>query len=195
MASFTTSAFRRAAGRGRSIPAALTVSRNSWPIRFNAAGKFSDDPNSEAAQRLEFLADGTQNFAQVKTPSLRNVALTAPYMHQGQIATLEDVPDLLLDAGRRAAAGGGSHGETILPRAISPSDEIADLVAFLQSLTDFNLDKSLMQKPDSPVSKSPTQASTGSLKLLGYHRCPPHHGRSVLRRRCQTAFECSRQAR
>lgn len=66
-----------------------------------------------------------------KTPSLRNVALTAPYMHNGSLADLPAVVDFY-------AAGGGADAhkdERLKPFRLSPSDKRA-LLAFLHSLTD-----------------------------------------------------------
>ena len=66
----------------------------------------------------------------IKTPTLRNIALTAPYMHDGSIETLEGVV-------RFYARGGIDH--PTLSALIGPLDlseqDIADLVAFLESLT------------------------------------------------------------
>lgn len=70
-----------------------------------------------------------------KTPTLRNVAYTAPYMHDGSLATLADVV-------RHYANGGVPHpGQDPLIQTLelSPSD-VEDLVAFLRSLTGDNLD-------------------------------------------------------
>jgi cytochrome c peroxidase len=65
-----------------------------------------------------------------KTPTLRNVALTAPYMHDGSLKTLKDVVDFY--------AGGGNSNpyldKEIRGLALSAQDR-ADLVEFLQSLT------------------------------------------------------------
>lgn len=66
-----------------------------------------------------------------KTPSLRNVALTGPYMHDGSIKTLKDVIDFYI--------GGGNSNEH-LDKNIRVLDflsgqERADLQAFLESLT------------------------------------------------------------
>lgn len=66
-----------------------------------------------------------------KTPSLRNVALTAPYMHDGSLKTLKDVIDYYI--------GGGNSSEH-LDKNIHVLDfltgqERADLQAFLESLT------------------------------------------------------------
>jgi cytochrome c peroxidase len=65
-----------------------------------------------------------------RTPSLRNVALTAPYMHDGSLRTLEDVV-------RFYARGGIAHdGLDPLIRPIDLSDDdMRALVAFLHSLT------------------------------------------------------------
>lgn len=67
---------------------------------------------------------------QIKTPTLRNIALTAPYMHDGSIETLED-------AVRFYVEGGVDH--PTLSALIGPldlsEDDIDDLVAFLESLT------------------------------------------------------------
>jgi cytochrome c peroxidase len=101
---------------------------------FNAAGRWNDDPAGPAAQRLEFLADRPETRGRWKTPTLRNVARTAPYMHQGQLRTFEQV--LAHYSTLRGAAFADGHRETVLrPLALSDG-EIADLVAFLESLTD-----------------------------------------------------------
>ncbi len=66
-----------------------------------------------------------------KTPSLRNVALTAPYMHDGSLRDLKQVMDFYI-------GGGSSHPN--LDKEIHPLDfltgrERRDLLAFLNSLT------------------------------------------------------------
>ncbi|MFO7655134.1 MAG: cytochrome c peroxidase [Candidatus Krumholzibacteriia bacterium] len=79
--------------------------------------------------RFEVTADPDDRH-RFRTPTLRNVALTAPYMHDGSLRTLEEVV-------RFYAAGGVPHSG--LDSLIAPLDldegEIADLVAFLESLT------------------------------------------------------------
>jgi cytochrome c peroxidase len=70
-----------------------------------------------------------------KTPTLRNVAYTAPYMHDGSLATLDDVV-------RHYMGGGVPHpgqDPLIVPLNLSIR-EIEDLIAFLRSLTGDNLD-------------------------------------------------------
>jgi cytochrome c peroxidase len=66
-----------------------------------------------------------------RTPSLRNVAVTAPYMHDGSLATLEDVVEFYDDGGRHNP----NLAHEIHPLHLSHHDKEA-LVAFLHSLTD-----------------------------------------------------------
>ena len=69
--------------------------------------------------------------AKFRAPTLRNIAVTAPYMHDGSIATLKDVV-------AHYAAGGRSNrqkSDKVRGFAISPA-EIDDVVAFLRTLTD-----------------------------------------------------------
>lgn len=68
-----------------------------------------------------------------RAPTLRNVALTAPYMHDGSIATLGEVIDHYAAGGR--AAGNPLKDPRLAGFEISP-DEKADLIAFLHTLTD-----------------------------------------------------------
>lgn len=66
-----------------------------------------------------------------RTPSLRNIALSAPYMHDGRFQTLEEVLD------HYAAGGHGVENENvnIRPFDLSPEEKRA-LIAFLHTLTD-----------------------------------------------------------
>jgi cytochrome c peroxidase len=64
-----------------------------------------------------------------KTPTLRGVALTAPYMHDGSLATLREVVEFYNRGG-----GTNPHRDALLaPLGLSP-EEVQDLVAFLQAL-------------------------------------------------------------
>lgn len=116
---------------------------------FNAAGVYSDDPDGPAADRLAFVADGAANWGRFKTPTLRNVALTAPYMHQGQFDSLREV--LTYYATLQGAVPSDHHDETILvPRNFTES-QIDDLIAFLESLTDEGVEPALLAPPPSPL--------------------------------------------
>ncbi len=71
-----------------------------------------------------------------KTPSLRNVGRTAPYMHNGAYATLEQVVDFY-NRGGGAAVGADIPTQTLARRPLNLSAaERSDLVVFLKSLDD-----------------------------------------------------------
>ncbi len=103
---------------------------------FNAGSAFSDCAGGEANERLRFLPVAGAMRGAFKTPSLRNVALTAPYMHDGRFATLEQVLQFY------ARVPPATPGEPIGPREktvdLVPRLSAAqrqDLIAFLQTLT------------------------------------------------------------
>jgi len=84
-----------------------------------------------------------EDMGRFRAPSLRNIAVTAPYMHDGSIATLDEVIDHYAAGGRTIAAGPHSGvgrdnplKSSFVPGfALSP-EERADLLAFLHALTD-----------------------------------------------------------
>jgi cytochrome c peroxidase len=85
-----------------------------------------------------------------KTPSVRNAALTAPYMHNGQLPTLESVVRFYNVGGGRGM-GLSVPNQTLPPDSLelSPAEQ-GDLVAFMKSLTDTPLKS---DRPDKlPVS-------------------------------------------
>jgi len=75
-----------------------------------------------------------EDVGKFKVPTLRNVALTAPYMHDGSLATLEDVVNHYSSGGKLNA----NSDPTIQPLDLT-AQEKADLVAFLRALTDDSL--------------------------------------------------------
>jgi cytochrome c peroxidase len=99
----------------------------------NLLGQHSDDASGAAATRTRHVEPTHASFGQFKTPSLRNVALTAPYMHNGRLASLRDVVRHYseLDMDRVHA-----DGESLLRPLRLSEGEADDLVAFLESLTD-----------------------------------------------------------
>lgn len=79
--------------------------------------------------RYEITGDPADRW-RYRTPTLRNVALTAPYMHDGSLATLSEVVDFY-DRGGVANEG---LDPRVRPLGLSPREK-QDLVAFLESLT------------------------------------------------------------
>lgn len=106
---------------------------------FNCLGRYSDAKPDQCGE-LQFLAtDDPGQLAAFRTPSLRNVAERAPYMHAGQFASLEQVvehyaksPKAVLGHSELAQPG-EKHADRQTIR-LSPAD-IQDLAAFLGTLT------------------------------------------------------------
>lgn len=120
--------------RGRA-PATAKVARDE----FNCLGRYSDAKPDDCAELRFMSADDPGMEGAFKTPSLRNVALRAPYMHAGQFATLTDV--IAHYARSPAAAVGHSElahqgkGHAERPPIRLSEQEAKDLAAFLQSLS------------------------------------------------------------
>ncbi|MEO8755964.1 MAG: cytochrome-c peroxidase, partial [Casimicrobiaceae bacterium] len=101
--------------------------------RYNLLGPFNDDPGRITAISTRYVLLDHRNYGEFKVPSLRNVARTAPYMHNGSLATLRDVVRHYsnLDEDRLHA-----DGERILKPLGLPKYDVDDLVAFLESLSE-----------------------------------------------------------
>jgi cytochrome c peroxidase len=101
--------------------------------RLNLLGPYNEDATGSAVIKTRHVEPQHANFGQFKTPSLRNVALTAPYMHDGRLATLRDV---VRHYSRLDLERIHTHGEQLLRPLRLSEAEIDDLVAFLETLTD-----------------------------------------------------------
>lgn len=99
----------------------------------NLLGRYNDDRSGASAIKTRQVAEMHRNFGEFKVPSLRNVARTSPYMHNGSVATLADVVRHYseIDADRLH-----SDGESLLKALRLSAAESADLVAFLESLSE-----------------------------------------------------------
>jgi cytochrome c peroxidase len=101
-------------------------------FRCHGGFDFSDSTESEGRTRREVpLHNDGVGTGKFKTPSLRNVALTAPYMHDGSMPTLESVLD-------NYAAGGHDNPDKdpLIGGFALPPGGRADLIEFLRTLTD-----------------------------------------------------------
>jgi cytochrome c peroxidase len=110
---------------------------------YNLAGALSyPAPNTGIHEHTSQAAD----VGKFKAPTLRNITLTAPYMHDGSAATLDDVFDHYSAAGRKIAAGPNAGDGSKNPNkdplihgfTLSDRDRV-DLAAFLGALTDEDL--------------------------------------------------------
>jgi cytochrome c peroxidase len=107
---------------------------------YNVAGKYSyPQPNLG----LYVFTQQEEDVGKFKAPTLRNIAVTAPYMHDGSVKTLEGVIEHYQSGGRTVKTGPNAgvgaenpnKSEFVKPFTLS-AQEKADLLAFLRSLTD-----------------------------------------------------------
>jgi cytochrome c peroxidase len=96
-------------------------------------GVFS--PYAPDLGRFEVTHQERDRYA-YKTPTLRNVALTAPYMHDGSLATLEEVIDFY----DRGGIDNPGRDPLLQPLGLTAEEKRA-LVAFLRALTGDNVDQ------------------------------------------------------
>lgn len=113
---------------------------------FNGLGAFSDS-TEDALTKLGYLTLSSDQLAQFKTPPLRDVALTAPYMYGGQLETLEDVVRFYNQADETPQWG---HREEVIVALDLDDQGIVDLVAFLESLTGDDVEEALTVAPARP---------------------------------------------
>jgi cytochrome c peroxidase len=120
--------------------------RRSIPVEFHNTGLYN------LAGALSYPAENTgvhelthepRDVGKFKAPTLRNIAVTGPYMHDGSVATLEEAIDHYAAGGRTIPDGprrgigrdNPNKSPTIRGFGISQAER-ADLIAFLRSLTD-----------------------------------------------------------
>ncbi|MFZ1332707.1 MAG: cytochrome c peroxidase [Flavobacteriales bacterium] len=137
------------------LSALSTSEQNGWALfssaELNCTGCHSgfdltDHSFQNIGQYLEYEDPGREritfqplDIGKFKVPTLRNIALTAPYMHDGAMTTLDEVID-------HFESGGQAHPNKspILTTFVLTPQERTDLIAFLNALTD---DRSLDQVP------------------------------------------------
>ena len=95
---------------------------------FNCLGAFSEDPMKHCAELKFARVDAPELLGAMRTPSLRNLAVSAPYMHSGQTGTLAEV----LEHYNRAPLAMIGHNEA-KPLGLS-RQELRHLEAFLNTL-------------------------------------------------------------
>jgi cytochrome c peroxidase len=112
----------------------------------NVDSVWSDDRTSGRLTGLT-ATPGDETKGQFRTPSLRGIAETAPYMHAGQLATLEEVI-AFYDRGGDAAVV-GTKDPNMVPLGLSTRDR-ADLAAFLRTLTGEAVPATLLTDTSAP---------------------------------------------
>ena len=133
---------------GPSDPARFAGIGTLLASRYRCDGRFSDAPRNAQAEELAALVRSSESWGAFRTPSLRNVARSAPYMDRGQFATLREVLEFYSEL--KEAVPAGHHGETVLkPLHLAPP-ELDDLLAFLETLSDDPPDPQLISRPPRP---------------------------------------------
>jgi len=97
---------------------------------FNSDSEYSDDQNTGRLKGITVTQDDRGKW---RTKGLREIGLTAPYMHTGQLATLKDVVDFY-NRGGDPSGYVGKKDVLMKPRSLTDA-EIDDLIAFLTTLT------------------------------------------------------------
>ncbi len=120
-------------GVGQVDPGRFTGIKRVNNDPFSLAGNFNGTKKEAEILKTTSVKFRQVNFGQWRTPSLRNLELTAPYMHDGSLQTLRDVIDYYaeIDPARLH-----SKGETILKSFTWSEREREDLVMFLKTLSE-----------------------------------------------------------
>ena len=100
---------------------------------FNSSGFWSDAPNGLRTQRVVRLVQSTEQLGQYKTPTLRNLFQTAPYMHGGHFDTLDEVLEHYSKLEESTLQG---HSDETLKPLNWTSKEKEAVIAFLRLLDD-----------------------------------------------------------
>lgn len=101
---------------------------------FGPSGPYSDARDTDRSYFVKQLPIGEQLIGQFRTPSLRNVANTAPYMHDGSMETLRDVLEFY--SSMKNAQRNDHHYESIVRPLNLTAREIEDLESFLLTLSE-----------------------------------------------------------
>jgi cytochrome c peroxidase len=100
--------------------------------RFNLLGPYNDDATRENATSTRHVTLEHRNFGEFKVPVLRNLKFTAPYMHNGSMATLAEVVKHYSEVSEDRLHADGTN---IVKALNLTAREQADMVAFLESLS------------------------------------------------------------
>lgn len=118
---------------------------------FNGAGRYSDARTGTSKDKLAYLPDPASQLGALKTPTLRNVALTAPYGDDGRFASLADVVQFYAEG--KAASGKTIVGAREATLNLIPpltAQQSSELVAFMKALTGAPLPRTLTTQPSRP---------------------------------------------
>jgi cytochrome c peroxidase len=122
---FFKTSFSRFEPPTRPDPGRDAGSRQLRESRFNLLSTYNDDPTGASAVHTRQVAGGPGSHGEFKVPSLRNLILTAPYGHRGDVETIAEVVRVH-----------GNDGQAVGAPNLTPREQ-TDLVVFLESLSTF----------------------------------------------------------
>ncbi len=134
---------------------------------YNVGGTGVFPTGNTGLHEITGLADDQGRF---RAPTLRNIALTAPYMHDGSIPTLDAVVAFYASGGRNVTSGPyagdgrtNPHKDPLVARIKLTAAQRADIVAFLRTLTDSAfVTRATLSDPFAPGADLTPAASTPS---------------------------------
>jgi cytochrome c peroxidase len=138
--------------RGENIPGADTGRSDGIAKaksgEFNCLSKWSDHPVKDECP-VNKVSTKLTDLGAFKTPGLRDISKTAPYMHTGALATLEDVVEHYDRGGGPAGTYNGVLHQDVRPLHLTAAEKAA-LVKFMKALDGEPLPATLMDKPVLP---------------------------------------------
>ncbi|MBP9151546.1 MAG: c-type cytochrome [Flavobacteriales bacterium] len=106
-------------------------------FNFHAMGVPDNPKHPEGTDR------GKDNLYKFRTPTLRNLGVTGPYLHNGMLSTIREVVEFMNDGvSQNGYVLSGMMDPDMKPLGLT-SEEMDDIVAFLESLTDTNFDRTV----------------------------------------------------
>lgn len=139
----------------------VSSATTSLAVRFHNVGLYNVDGKGAYPRPSQGAFEITSNPADMgafRAPTLRNIEVSAPYMHDGSVATLEEAVAIMAGGGRNVTSGpyagdGRTNpykSELIRDQHLTASEQ-ADLVAFLKTLTDHDfLNNPALSDPSGP---------------------------------------------
>jgi cytochrome c peroxidase len=105
---------------------------------FTSDFQFHHNGHQSADEGLKRITGNPEDIGKFRTPSLRNLVFTAPYMHDGRLKTLEEVVEFYNSGAIRVFPADELIRKNPAGLNLTPQKK-ADLVAFLKTLTDSTL--------------------------------------------------------
>ena len=127
----------------------LIIDVDTSSYRDNSAFKDEISPNDLG---LYTVTQDPNDRWKFRTPSLRNAEITAPYMHNGSLATLKDVVEFYNKGGVKAVGKMKNENLSPLMFPLNLSEtEVNQVVEFLKTLTGSNINQLILDAKAAPI--------------------------------------------